>query len=98
MGLGPEYGGFLAAMDYAPVVTGMVNCQDDEPSPGSLKFAIDEVKWEGEDEDWLEFSDSVSGNQYGGQIFSDRSRCFRSSLLLLAESCVHHDSDSATFS
>jgi hypothetical protein len=81
-----SYGGFLAAMDYAPVVTGQINCQDDEPSPGTLAFSIDEIEYTGSIDDWVDFQDEIAG--YGGQIYSDRSRCFLSSLLLLSESYV----------
>lgn len=84
--LDSTYGGFLSAMDYAPVVTGQVSCLDAEPSPGALKFAIDEVEWTGDDSDWVDFSSEIQ--EYGGQIYSDRSRCFRSSLLLYTESAL----------
>jgi hypothetical protein len=56
-----SYGGFLAAMDYAPVVTGQINCQDDEPSPGTLAFSIDEIEYTGSEEDWLTFQDDIAG-------------------------------------
>lgn len=91
-GLPPDYtyftgeqattGGHSESMDYAPVRVGYWNCMDTKPE---LSGAIKGM--EGQSVDYGEAFDALETSipDFGGQIRSSRSRCFRSSLTAFSE-------------
>jgi len=77
-----QLGGYGESMDYAPVRLGYWNCLDAKPKlTGTIKAV------EGQDVDYGKAFDKLEQRmpEFGGQVYSSKSRCFRSSLIGFSE-------------